>query len=116
MGIEVGKLAPIIDDEDQLLAEVWKAKNKEQLKGKSGSFPFGSTGAGDNPPPPPPPPPPGVNRPQLSDIQLTGFEEYEDSSKMQKYKAKFRVYNSSGEDLEKFLVAITLSDTEGGRS
>jgi hypothetical protein len=114
MGIEAGKLAPIIDDEDQLLADVWKAKSAEQLKGATGSFPFGNAGGGDNPPPPPPPPP--GNRPQLSDIQLVGFEEYEDSSKMQKYKAKFRVYNSSGEDLEKFLVAITLSDTQGGRS
>lgn len=114
MGIEAGKLAPIIDDEDQLLADVWKAKSAKQLKGAAGSFPFGNAGGGGNPPPPPPPPP--GNRPQLSDIQLVGFEEYEDSSKMQKYKAKFRVYNSSGEDLEKFLVAITLSDTQGGRS
>jgi hypothetical protein len=116
MSIEAGKLAPIIDDEDQLLAEVWKSKPQEQFKGVKGSFPFNSSGSSDAPGGDDPKDPEKGARPQLSDIQLIGFEEYEDSSKMQKYKAKFRVYNSSGEDLEKFLVAITLSDTQGGRS
>jgi hypothetical protein len=114
MTIEAGKTAPIIDDEDQLLSEVWKSKPKEGFKGVTGSFPFGSGsfnrgGNGDDPEKPP-----SGDRPQLSDIQLIGFEEYEDVSKMQKYRAKFRVYNSSGEALEKFAVALTLSDSEGG--
>lgn len=113
MAIEAGKTAPIIDDEDQLLSSVWKAKAAKNLQGKTGSFPFG--GSGVAPGGPGGPEDPDKDRPQLGDIQLIGFDEYEDSSKMQKYKAKFRVYNSSGEDLEKFLVAITLSDTQGGR-
>lgn len=114
MTIEVGKTAPILDDKNQLLADVWKAKPAEQSVGAIGSFPFSSSGSftggedGEDQP--------TGARPQLSDIQLVGFEEYEDVSKMQKYRAKFRVYNSSGEEIEKFAVALTLPDTEGGRS
>lgn len=114
MSIEAGKLAPIIDNEDQLLAEVWKAKAAESFKGKTGSFPFSSSGTGTGPGDDDPKDPKKGARPQLSDIQLIGFEEYEDVSKMQKYRAKFRVYNSSGEDIDKFLIAITLSDSQGG--
>lgn len=114
MKIEVGKTAPIIDEEDQLLASVWKSKGVEQLAGKTGFFPFSSSFlAGKNPGDPGDPEDP-KNRPQLSDIELVGFEEYEDVSKMQKYRARFKVYNSSGESLEKFAVALSLSDSEGG--
>jgi hypothetical protein len=113
MSIEAGKLAPIIDDEDQLLAEVWKSKPQEQFKGAKGSFPFkssgSSSGGGDNPEDP------RKERPQLSDIEYIGSETYYDASGMQMAKSKFRIYNSSGEDLEKYALVITLSDQQGGR-
>ena len=37
-------------------------------------------------------------------------------SGMQRAKAKFRIYNSSEEQIDGFLYAITISDTQGGRS
>lgn len=113
MGIEVGKI-PVIFDNDPRLAAVWKGVSGV-TKQTSGSFPFSqsSSGGGDEPPPPPPP---GTRRPQLSDIVLKGFELYEDASGMQRAKAKFRIYNSSEEQIDGFLYAITISDTQGGRS
>lgn len=114
MTIEAGKTAPIIDDEDTLLSDIWKAKAKEQSKGITGSFPFGNAGSstgsgGDNPEVP-------GSRPQLSDIQYMGSETYYDASGMQMAKSKFRIYNSSGEALEKYALVITLSDQQGGRA
>jgi hypothetical protein len=35
---------------------------------------------------------------------------------MQRARAKFRIYNSSEEQIDGFLYAITISDTQGGRS
>jgi hypothetical protein len=111
MKIEAGKTAPIIDEEDRLLADVWKSRPLDQLKGKTGAFPFRSPGfsiTGD----------PGDdedgNRPQLSDIEYLGSEAYSDASGMTRFRAKFKVYNSSGEDISKFSVALTLSDQQGG--
>lgn len=113
MTIEAGKLSPIVDD-DPRLADVWKGKIDNSSKGKTRSFPFGSgvgSGGSDDPEQPDP-----TKRPQLSDIvKPVLFELYEDASGMQKVKAKIRIYNSSGESLEKFLVAHTLSDKQGGR-
>jgi len=114
MAIEAGKTAPIIDDEDQLLSTIWKAKAKQQFEGKTGSFPFGSSG-GFNDSGNPEDPPGGKGRPQLSDIEYLGSETYYDASGMQKAKSKFRIYNSSGEPLEKYALVITLSDQQGGR-
>ena len=112
MGIEVGKI-PVIFDNDPRLAAVWKGVSGI-TKETSGSFPFSqSSGSGGDEPPPPPP---GTKRPQLSDIVLKGFELYEDASGMQRAKAKFRIYNSSEEQIDGFLYAITISDTQGGRS
>jgi hypothetical protein len=115
MGIEVGKI-PVIFDDDPRLAEVWKGKSGE-TKSITQSFPFGSNnsagspgdGDGDDDPK-------SGKRPQLSDIVLKGFELYEDASGMQRARAKFRVYNSSEEQIDGFLYAITISDTQGGRS
>lgn len=113
MKIEAGKTAPIIDDEDRLLSDVWKSKPTAQLKGKIGSFPFSSSFVvGDGPDDPERP---GDERPQLSDIQYLGSETYYDASGMQKAKAKFKIYNSSGEALEKYALVLTLSDQQGGR-
>jgi len=115
MTIEAGKTAPIIDDEDQLLSSVWKAKATKFLDGKTGNFPFGSSGSSGSVGPGDPLDPPGEkDRPQLSDIQYLGSETYYDASGMQKAKAKFRIYNSSGEQLEKYALVLTLSDKQGG--
>jgi len=115
MTIEAGKIAPIISDNDKLLAEVWKAKPKEQFKGVNGSFPFGSSGSVPGGPKDPEDPS-EKGRPQLSDIQYLGSETYYDASGMQMAKSKFRIYNSSGEELEKYALIITLSDQQGGRA
>jgi hypothetical protein len=110
MGIEVGKIAVIFDD-DPRLATVWKGKVGE-TRTLSRPFPF-STGnsEGDNGGDPDPK---EGNRPQLSDIVLKGFELYEDASGMQRAKAKFRIYNSSEEAIDGFLYAITIADAQGG--
>lgn len=110
MGIEVGKIAVIFDD-DPRLATVWKGKVGE-TKALSRPFPFSSGNSGDD----------GDggddpkkgNRPQLADIVLKGFELYEDASGMQRAKAKFRIYNSSEEAIDGFLYAITIADAQGG--
>lgn len=113
MGIEVGKI-PVIFDDDPRLAVVWKGVSGVN-KQIAVSFPFSQSSfvgndGGDDP----------ENltgkRPQLSDIVLKGFELYEDASGMQRAKAKFRIYNSSEEQIDGFLYAITISDTQGGRS
>jgi hypothetical protein len=114
MAIEVGKLSPIVDD-DPRLADVWRGKIQQLDKGELRSFPFGSglgNGGGNNPGDPDP-----TKRPQLSDIvKPITFELYEDASGMQKVKAKIRIYNSSGESIDRFAVAHTLSDNQGGRA
>lgn len=112
MGIEVGKIAVIFDD-DPRLAAVWKGKSGE-TQAFTATFPFtatasGTPGGGDDDPK-------NGKRPQLSDIVLKGFELYEDASGMQRARAKFRIYNSSEEQIDGFLYAITISDTQGGRS
>ena len=113
MGIEVGKI-PVIFDDDPRLAAVWKGE-PGFTRTSSGSFPFSQSSSdggdgGDGPGNP------SGKRPQLSDIVLKGFELYEDASGMQRAKAKFRIYNSSEEQIDGFLYAITISDTQGGRS
>ena len=113
MGIEAGKIAVIFDD-DPRLAAVWKGKSGE-TQASTATFPFtattsgGALGGGDDDPK-------TGKRPQLSDIVLKGFELYEDASGMQRARAKFRIYNSSEEQIDGFLYAITISDTQGGRS
>jgi hypothetical protein len=113
MGIESGKIAVIFDD-DPRLAAVWKGKSGE-TKSATQSFPFTATTSGGNNDGGDDDPKNG-KRPQLSDIVLKGFELYEDSSGMQRARAKFRIYNSSEEQIDGFLYAITISDTQGGRS
>jgi hypothetical protein len=113
MGIEVGKI-PVIFDDDPRLAAVWKGESGVS-RTSSGSFPFSQSSSeggdgGDDPGNP------SGKRPQLSDIVLKGFDLYEDASGMQRAKAKFRIYNSSEEQIDGFLYAITISDTQGGRS
>jgi hypothetical protein len=114
MGIVVGKIAVIFDD-DSRLATVWKGESGS-TKSVGGSFPYAATtsgggndGGGD-------PKPPSDKRPQLTDIILKGFELYEDASGMQRARAKFRIYNSSEEQIDGFLYAITISDQQGGRA
>ena len=111
MGIEAGKIAVILDD-DPRLAAVWKGETGA-TKAIAGSFPFtpaSNVGGPDDPGDP------TGKRPQLSDIMLKGFELYEDASGMQRVKAKFRIYNSSEEQIDGFLYAVTISDAQGGRS
>jgi hypothetical protein len=112
MGIQVGK-TPVIFDDDPRLAAVWKGANSSTEEVPN-PFPFSSYGDGGGPPPPPPPP--GTDRPQLSDILFKGFEPYDDALGMQRVKAKFRIYNSSKEQIDGFLFALTKPDTQGGRS
>lgn len=112
MGIEAGKIAVIFDD-DPRLAAVWKGKSGE-TQASTASFPFSATAAGGAPGDGDSDPRTG-KRPQLSDIVLKGFELYEDASGMQRARAKFRIYNSSEEQIDGFLYAITISDTQGGR-
>ena len=112
MGIEAGKIAVIFDD-DPRLAAVWKGKSGE-TQASTATFPFtatasGTPGGGDDDPK-------TGKRPQLSDIVLKGFELYEDASGMQRARAKFRIYNSSEEQIDGFLYAITIADAQGGRS
>lgn len=108
MGIQAGKIAVIYDD-DPRLADVWKGKTGEvtstgELDGFGGGI--GDDG-GD----------PGIpERPQLSDIIFKGFLPYSDSSNVQRVKAKFRIYNSSKEEIDGFAIALTKPDTQGGRS
>jgi hypothetical protein len=111
MGIQVGK-TPVIFDDDPRLAAVWKGNNQftEDLENP---FPFSSGGDGGEPPPPPPP---NTKRPQLTDIIFKGSEPYDDAKGMQRARAKFRIYNSSKEDIDGFIFALTLSDKQGGRS
>lgn len=113
MSADAGKLSPIVDDEP-LLSNVWKGKiDPTQLTKTTSYFGSGSTDGGGNPPPPPPPP--GGNRPSLSDIvRPIKFVVYSDASGLSRAKAIIRIYNSSGEDLEKFAVLLTLSDKQGG--
>ncbi len=107
---------PIVTDEVEL-AEPWKVKPQGGGCIRSGVFTGagrgasggGGTGGGGEEPP-------TGKRPSLTDITLIGFESYEDVSGLTRFKAKFRVYNSSGESIDKFDVALTLSDTQGGRS
>ena len=113
MGIEAGKIAVIFDD-DPRLAAVWKGKSGE-TQASTASFPFSATAAGGAPGDGDPDPRTG-KRPQLSDIVLKGFELYEDASGMQRARAKFRIYNSSDEEIDGFLYTLTMSDTQGGRS
>ena len=114
MGIEVGKI-PVIFDDDPRLAGVWKGKSGS-VDFVSEPFPYsqgvveGGDDDGEDPDKP------NGKRPQLSDIILKGFELYEDASGMQRAKAKFRIYNSSEEQIDGFLYAITISDAQGGRS
>lgn len=105
---------PIVTDEIEL-ADPWKVKPQGSEFVRSGAFTTsgrgsgggGNSGTGDEPP--------VGKRPSLTDVTLVGFEAYEDASGMTRYKAKFRVYNSSGESIDKFGVALTLSDQQGGR-
>jgi hypothetical protein len=112
MGIEVGKIALIFDDSPRLAA-VWKGEIGES-RSIENNFPFSGGGSGGGNPGPSFPP--NSKRPQLSDIVLKGFDLYEDASGMQRAKAKFRIYNSSEEAIDGFIYAITISDTQGGRS
>jgi hypothetical protein len=118
MGIEVGKI-PVIFDDDPRLALVWKGE-PGLTRTTSGSFPFSQTtssgGAGNGGDGGDGPELPIGKRPQLTDIVLKGFELYEDASGMQRAKAKFRIYNSSEEQIDGFLYAITISDKQGGRA
>lgn len=108
---------PIVTDEVEL-AEPWKVKPLGAGFVRSGAFTGagrGASGGGGNTGGDGDDDPKG-KRPSLTDITLIGFEPYEDVSGLTRYKAKFRVYNSSGESIDKFDVALTLSDTQGGRS
>lgn len=106
---------PIVTDETEL-AEPWKVKPAGASFVRSGSFSGSGRGAGGGGGNTGGDEPPTDKRPSLTDITLVGFEPYEDVSGLTRYKAKFRVYNSSGESIDKFDVALTLSDTQGGRS
>lgn len=114
MGIEAGKIAVIYDD-DPRLAAVWKGESGE-TKSATESFPFSATTSGGGAPGGGDEDPKNGKRPQLADIVLKGFELYEDASGMQRARAKFRIYNSSEEQIDGFLYAITISDKQGGRS
>ena len=108
MGIQSGKISVIYDD-DPRLADVWKGKTGETRSiAELDGFGGGGGDDGGNP---------GVpERPQLSDIIFKGFLPYSDSSNVQRVKAKFRIYNSSKEEIDGFLLALTKPDTQGGRS
>jgi hypothetical protein len=105
MGIQSGKISVIYDD-DPRLADVWKGKTGEVTS----SLELGGSGGGDGGGPEIP------KRPQLSDILFKGFITYSDSSNVQRVKAKFRIYNSSKEEIDGFLLALTKPDTQGGRA
>jgi hypothetical protein len=114
MGIEAGKIAVIFDD-DPRLAAVWKGESGT-FKVTSQTFPFTpSESGGDNTGDEDKEDKSG-KRPQLTDIVLKGFELYEDSSGMQRARAKFRIYNSSEEQIDGFIYAVTISDQQGGRA
>ena len=112
MGIQAGK-APVIFDDDPRLAAVWKGKTSfsEEV---ANPFPFSSYG--DNTGTPSSPPSLGTDRPQLSDIIFKGYETYDDALGMQRTKAKFRIYNSSKEQIDRFMIVLTQPDAQGGRS
>lgn len=114
MGIEAGKIAVIFDD-DPRLAVVWKGESGT-TQTVSGSFPFTQSTSGSGDGGNEDPNNPSGKRPQLTDIVLKGFELYEDASGMQRARAKFRIYNSSEEQIDGFLYAITISDKQGGRA
>jgi hypothetical protein len=108
MGIQVGKTSVIYDD-DPRLSNVWKGDIGEDVSERSSTVGGGGGGGGGGGPELP-------KRPQLSDIIFKGFDTYDDSNGMQKVKAKFRVYNSSTEEIDGFSFALTKPDAQGGRS
>lgn len=113
MAIDAGK-TPLIIDSDPRLSQVWKS-DIVASKEVADSFPFsrsvgfGSNSSGDvgglN-----------ANRPQLSDIILKGFETYTNSAGIQKVRAKFRIYNSSKQNIDGYQYVLTISDKQGGRA
>lgn len=113
MAIDAGK-TPLIVDSDPRLSRVWKSDILGS-KDISESFPFSqSVGFESNSP--------GdvaglnANRPQLSDIILKGFETYTNSAGIQKVRAKFRIYNSSKQNIDGYQYVLTISDKQGGRA
>lgn len=113
MAIDAGKLSPIVDDEP-LLSPVWKGKiEPRDIPFTRSSF-GSSSGSGSDNGNDKDKDPKGL-RPSLSDIvKPIKIETYYDASGMQMAKATIRIYNSSGEDLEKFGLLLTLSDKQGG--
>lgn len=107
MGIVVGKI-PVIYDDDPRLSSVWKGDVGDGISERNSSQGGGGGDDGGGPEVP--------KRPQLSDIIFKGFETYDDSNGLQKVKAKFRIYNSSTQEIDGFSFALTKPDTQGGRA
>lgn len=114
--IEAGKR--FINDDDSSLSPIWKPDLGIKFKGKTSSFNFstGSTGEGDGSGDPRDPRDPNEKRPQLSDIvKPITMDTYTDAFGMTRAVAIIKIYNSSGEDIDGYAVALSLSDQQGGR-
>jgi len=114
---EAGKLAPIVaGDQDNDLQDVWKASVAGIKKTKINGFGF-SSGSGDFDNDKDKDRSSNGLRPQLDDIVRPIKQElYLDKDGKYKVAVTIRMYNSSKDPVEKFLVDLSLTQTDGGRA
>jgi len=109
--LDISDIAPIVVEEfsidDFFLNNKWKgAKSVAPLGSKNTKFPFGAIeiinesdrrDLDD----------PDGERPSVSDVQILSQELIDDGSGMVKVRVTFKIYNSSGQNIDGFEVALS---------